>query len=381
MFGKHTSCSGTSNVDVKLTLDLTDYVKTEDLTVYVTTEDLGNYVTAEDLTDYVTTEDLSDYLTSTTAASTYAPQATPTFTGTSTFNGPVEINVNNNQMAYVNNLGLYNNFYFYQNAESTFAGTITANDGIVAENAITNNSTLHQGGEATFLSSIKSTTAQNQIKIQSVNNFWYLSAPAYSTQNTTNKLTLWPGYTANNFQEQAFEFYQNGNFYVPGVMNANNGIYSKGMTNEGTMYQIGTTNFEGDITLNNSMNPNYQNLPSFTIDQIGGFIELDLPNGTYLTGYSYSSYQLPKGYYLVIANLDVTPAQSSGTIYYGVSPYDYFNTSNPYKKYWSFSGSHTNGFIFTFYITNTTVRDYQFFIYTSITVTVASAKCTFIRIA
>ena len=83
----------------------------------------------------------------------------------------------------------------------------------------------------------------------------------------------------------------------------------------------------------------------------------------------------------MIANLDVTPAQSNGTIYYGVSPYDYYNTSNPYKKYWSFSGTHTNGFIFTFYITNTTVRDYQFLIYTSITVTVASAKCTFIRIA
>ena len=103
MFGKHTSCGGTATVDVKLTLDLTDYVKPEDLT---------GYITAEDLTDYVTTEDLTDYLTSTTAASTYAPQSTPTFTGTSTFNGPVEINVNNNQMVYVNNLGLYNYFYF-----------------------------------------------------------------------------------------------------------------------------------------------------------------------------------------------------------------------------------------------------------------------------
>ena len=43
-----------------------------------------------------------------------------------------------------------------------------------------------------------------------------------------------------------------------------------------------------------------KNLPSFTIDQIGGFVEIDLPNGTYLNGYSYSSRQLPKGYYLVL---------------------------------------------------------------------------------
>ena len=39
MFGKHTSSSGTSNVDDKLTLDLTDYVKTEDLTDYVQKDD------------------------------------------------------------------------------------------------------------------------------------------------------------------------------------------------------------------------------------------------------------------------------------------------------------------------------------------------------
>ena len=164
-------------------------------------------------------------------------------------------------------------------------------------------------------------------------------------------------------------------------MSANNGIITKGMTNEGAAYLIGATNFEGNITLNNSMNPSYQNLPSFTIDQIGGFVEIELTNGTYLSGYSYSTFQLPKGYYLVIGNLEVTPAQSSGSIYYGVSAYDYWNSSNPYKKYWSFSGTHTNGFIFTFYITNDTVRNYRFFIYTSITTTVASAKVTFIRIA
>ena len=35
MFGKHTSSSGTSSVDVNLKLDLTDYVKTEDLADYV----------------------------------------------------------------------------------------------------------------------------------------------------------------------------------------------------------------------------------------------------------------------------------------------------------------------------------------------------------
>ena len=35
MFGKHTYSGGSSSVDVNLTLDLTDYVKTEDLSDYI----------------------------------------------------------------------------------------------------------------------------------------------------------------------------------------------------------------------------------------------------------------------------------------------------------------------------------------------------------
>jgi hypothetical protein len=53
MFGKHTCSGGTSNIDVNLTLDLTDYVKTEDLTEYIKTIDLSDYVKTEDLTDYL----------------------------------------------------------------------------------------------------------------------------------------------------------------------------------------------------------------------------------------------------------------------------------------------------------------------------------------
>ena len=46
MLGKHTSSGGTSNVDVNLTLDLTDYIKTDDLTDYVKNDDaiFDNYV-------------------------------------------------------------------------------------------------------------------------------------------------------------------------------------------------------------------------------------------------------------------------------------------------------------------------------------------------
>ena len=65
--------------------------------------------------------------------------------------------INGTQMTFINNLGLYNNFYFYQNADSTFAGAITANGGIKNNNtnyALVNKSTLSQIGASTFTGSI-----------------------------------------------------------------------------------------------------------------------------------------------------------------------------------------------------------------------------------
>ena len=60
-------------------------------------------------------------------------------------------------MTFINNLGLYNYFYFYQNADSTFAGAITANSGITNNNtnyALVNKSTLSQIGASTFTGAI-----------------------------------------------------------------------------------------------------------------------------------------------------------------------------------------------------------------------------------
>ena len=62
MFGKHTSSSCSSSVAVKLSLDLTDYVKTEDLADYIKDLDLTDYVKTEDLAVYAKTEDLAAYV-------------------------------------------------------------------------------------------------------------------------------------------------------------------------------------------------------------------------------------------------------------------------------------------------------------------------------
>ena len=90
-------------------------------------------------------------------------------------------------------------FAFYQNGNLKIPATCRSN-------GLYNTSTLHQGGAATFLSSITSNCLENQFQIHNVNNFWYLSAAAYSTQSENNKLTLWPGYSINNFQDKPFDF-------------------------------------------------------------------------------------------------------------------------------------------------------------------------------
>ena len=122
-----------------------------------------------------------------------------------------------------------NVFEFYHNGNFKIPGLCTSH-------GLYNTSTLHQGSAATFLSNIISNCLENQIQIMNTNNFWYFSAAAYSTQAETNKLTLWPGYSINNFQAEPFEFYQNGNFKLPGIVYALGGIFSKEYTNDGTLY-------------------------------------------------------------------------------------------------------------------------------------------------
>ena len=108
MFGKHTSSGGTSNVDVNLTLDLTDYVKTDDLADYVKKDDaiFDNYV-------------LKD---------------AATFTGTTTFDtlaivdSGTTIHGVDNQLHFNNNDGYYgfhiNNYpYFYVRDDACWVNT------------------------------------------------------------------------------------------------------------------------------------------------------------------------------------------------------------------------------------------------------------------
>ena len=68
-----------------------NYVKPADLTSYVSVAALAssNYVKPADLTSYATTSSLSSYATTsslTTSLASYAPLASPTFTGTAVFN-------------------------------------------------------------------------------------------------------------------------------------------------------------------------------------------------------------------------------------------------------------------------------------------------------
>ena len=294
MFGKHTSSAGTSSVDVNLTLDLTDYVKTEDLTDYLKTEDLSDYVKTEDLTDYVKTEDLD--------LTDYAKKDDETFTGTTTIDTLAITDSNttilgeSGQLHFDNNDGYYafhiNSYpYLYVTADSCYvnntlsidtnekqivfyrennfwyfntenngtklqikSGTSLSNwnenafefyhngnfkiPGTCESNGIYNTSTLHQGGDASFYDNIISYSLNNQIQIMNLNNFWYFNVPAYSTQAKTNKLMLWPRYSANHPQVEGFGFFQNGDFNAPGIVYAEGGI-----TNSGVLTQYAESMF------------------------------------------------------------------------------------------------------------------------------------------
>ena len=93
---------------------------------------------------------------------------------------------------------------------------------------------LHQGGDASFYDNIISFSLNNQFQIMNTNNFWYFNAPAYSTQATTNKLMLWPRYSASHPQVEGFGFFQNGDFNDPGI------VYAEGeVTNSGVLRQYG----------------------------------------------------------------------------------------------------------------------------------------------
>jgi hypothetical protein len=208
------------------------------------------------------------------------------------------------------------------------------------------------------------------------NNFWYFNAPAYSTQATTNKLMLWPRYSANHPQVEGFGFFQNGDFETPGIVYAQGGL-----TNSGVLTQYAESKFSGVINYGNGMVPNYATLPTFTLQQVGGSTNLIFTNGTYLTGYNYRSVELPIGYYLVIGHLEVTPdTYNNDYIEFGIS-----TTSNlvnsPYSKFYSFHSTHKDTFDLMHYIGNNTTQNYYFIFNASTEVEVTSSKCTFIRVA
>ena len=71
------------------------------------------------------------------------------------------------------------------------------------------------------------------------------------------------------------------------------------------MFQVGTSNFVGNITCDQSITPTYDFPPTFTINQIGGKRSMAFTeNGTYTTGYNYVTATIPMGYYLVQGHLD-----------------------------------------------------------------------------
>jgi len=267
-----------------------------------------------------------------------------------------------------------NAFEFYHNGNFKIPGLCTSH-------GLYNTSTLHQGAAATFLSNIVTNCLENQIQIMNINNFWYLSAAAYSQQLATNKLTLWPGYSINHFQEEPFEFYQNGNFKVPGVLYANNGVYSKGYTNDGIFYQVGTSNFQGNITCNNSITPIYNTPPQLTIYQIGGKTSMTFnENGTYTTGYNYVTATIPMGYYLVQGYLDLTPVTNHQTIVLGLS-FETTSIEPELSQFYKFESTSRVYLQFNYYVNHDNDVNYNFIFYSNSTVVVTKGRCTFIRIA
>ena len=108
-------------------------------------------------------------------------------------------------------------------------------------------------------------------------------------------------------------------------------------------------------------------------------------NGYKINGYNFIATLFPKGYYLAIGFVEVTPSASSGHLYYGVSKYDYWNSNangQPYTRYYQFTSTQKLQHDFQFYVTNPTQnQEYCFFIYHSVTLTVNSSKCQMIHIA
>ena len=195
MFGKHTSCGSTSNVDVNLTLDLTDYGKTTDLTDYVKKDD----VIFDD----------------------YAKKDNATFTGTTTIDtlaiadsGTSILGID--AQLHFHNIGDYYAFhidnypYFYITPSSCYVNTTLGID-----------------------------TIQEQIVFYRENNFWYFKA-----EDNGDKLQIKSGTSLTNWNSDAFEFYQNGNLKIPGTCRSN------GLYNTSTLHQGGAATFLSSITSN-----------------------------------------------------------------------------------------------------------------------------------
>ena len=156
MFGKHTSSGGTSSVDVNLTLDLTDYVKTEDLTDYLKTEDLTDYAKKDDAT-----------FTGTTTINTIAI----TNSNTTIFGESGQLHFDNNDGYYAFHINSYP--YFYVTADSCYVNNTLSID-----------------------------TNEKQIVFYRANNFWYFNA---NDNGTT--LQIKSGTSLTNWNE-AFTFHQ-----------------------------------------------------------------------------------------------------------------------------------------------------------------------------
>jgi len=277
--------------------------------------------------------------------------------------------------------------------------------------------------------------ADKQLLFYKENNFWYFNP------DNNNKLVLRSGLEAvYNYNNYAFEFYQNGNFRCPGDVSGDSlvarntvwfGDKESGDDNTDETYmqkriitsgaynatelcinvgddgsnniisipvpeETGNTDYvtlgasngirhvfstSGNYYYANSIVPKYTNLPTLSTLQISGSEVLTFANGLYLTGYNYRSASIPIGYYLVIAHLEVTPDSSTNKyIHFGIS-----TTNNLYYsewgKYYAFHSTHKDTFNFSHYIANDTARDYYFIFTANTEVEVTSSKCTFIRIA
>ena len=191
MFGKHTSCGGTSSVDVNLTLDLTDYVKTEDLTDYVKKDDaiFDNYASINNAT----------FTGSTTIDTLLIADSGAKIEGQSNNVLVFDIDADNAYYAF----HIKNYPYFYIGNETCYCNTTLGID-----------------------------ANEKQLLFYRENNFWYLNA-----DNNGDKLQIKSGTSLTNWNSYALEFYQNGNFKIPGTCRSN------GLYNTSTLHQGGAATF------------------------------------------------------------------------------------------------------------------------------------------